>query len=170
MSITNKESLGIINGVGYFFILVVISTLYSRDDITIKALLIGGGFSIPLIALATCYWKQKLSYQSIESSFGALFFAKNKVYSNLLSIELYVAVIEVENAADGLSLSIAMEIADRNENLELLTKVSWSKCSGTEIVNEINEISKVTGVTVINASPQFKQMFQRQFNKEFSLS
>lgn len=80
----------------------------------------------------------------------------------------------IKSGTDGPSnvnfLSIAMKVADRKELVGLFIKKDWDKCSAEQVINEIKEIAKVTGVSVINASPQFKQMFQRQFNKEFSLS
>jgi hypothetical protein len=120
--------------------------------------------------MVTAFWHQKISNKKIEVSFGSIFFTKNIVYTNLQSIELYIAVGSTDGPTVVNSLFIAMKFTDRKEHVGLFMKKDWDKCSAEEAVNEIKEISKVTGVSVINASPQFKQMFQRQFNKEFSLS
>ena len=172
MSITNKESMRFLKVVGCFFILVILTKFYFKYDYTLADWI---GFVLlltPFIAMITWFWEQKISHQRIESRFGSIFFTKKNILTNLKSIELYLADggSNQPGVASSQSLSIAMKVDGRKANVGIFTKVPWSKLSGDEIVTEVKEISKVTGVSTINTSEQFDTMYQTLFNKEFSLS
>uniref|UniRef100_UPI003F8472CA hypothetical protein n=1 Tax=Thalassotalea sp. PLHSN55 TaxID=3435888 RepID=UPI003F8472CA len=123
----------------------------------------------PFIAMITWFWEQKLSHQKIESSFGSIFFSKKNVYTNLQAIELYVASSgsSEPGTTSTQSLSIAMKVKGRKSPIGIFTKGSWD--SADEIVNEIKNISQVTGVASINTSERFDYIFKGRFHKEFDL-
>lgn len=168
MSITNRESLGFLKVVGWFFIIVLVAKLYFKGEYTLEVLLTGGLISIPLIAMVSWFWQHKLSYQKIESSFGSLFFTKKTVYTNLQSIELSTSHVDVKGGGDYFLLSIAIKVSGRKEPVCLL--IDFDKSNDHEIVSVVKEVSKVTGVSSINVSEHFNAIYQERFNKEFSLS
>jgi phosphatidylglycerophosphate synthase len=155
--------------VGCFFILVILAKFYFKYQYTVGDWIIFLLLLTPFIAMVTWFWHQKLSHQKIESIFGSIFFTKRKTFTNLQSIELDVGDNHLKNASDTLFLTIDMKIEGRKELIGIFTKKSWRKCSSDEIVKEIKEISKVTGVSAINVSGHFKSMYQKAFNKEFTL-
>ncbi len=168
MIISKKDVLVAPKIIGWFFILVLVSTFIFRGDFTLKTLLIDGVISIPLIAMVSWFWEHKLSYQKIESRFGTLFFTKKNIYTGLQSIELSTDHVDVKGGGDTIHLSIDIKISGRKKTVCLMGCLD--ETSKHTISSVVKEISEVTGVSSINVSDHFYVVYQEKFNKEFSLS
>lgn len=124
--------------------------------------------STPFIAMASWFWRQKLSYQKIESSFGTLFFTKSKVYTDLQSIELTNSLVQAGSGPDIHLLSVGIKISGRKEIFNLRNDLA--KLTEQDAANLIKEMAKITGISTINASKSFHDIYERVFKNQFKLA
>ncbi|MFT4924816.1 MAG: hypothetical protein ACI8WB_000900 [Phenylobacterium sp.] len=173
MKISNTKSLRFLHVLGWLFSLMFIGKIIvNKHYLAFVELRVGSMIGLCLVGLflfcmVSWFWQLKLSHRRIESSFGTPLFRKTNVYTDLKSIELFAAHIEVKNGPDRFKLAIGMQLASRPKPMVLFSGLKEDE--ERQLANYVKEILQATGPLPVNISDHFKELYQYQFDQAFSL-
>ncbi|WDE04117.1 hypothetical protein SG34_022580 [Thalassomonas viridans] len=166
MIISNKKVFLVPRIFGWFFMLVLIARLLTREEMT-QAAMIGNGLGfLVLLVLVSWSWELKLSYRQLESRYGLPGFNKVRVYTDPEYVSLYTREVDVKGTGDNFTLCIGIKLASRKEPISLLSGLPGGDDS--RLAEFARQVAEVTGLPV-KESEHFTQVFKHKFGKAFSL-